>query len=36
MKALKMRNNKQMEEDKIWVEDQKECIHNAINLEFIK
>lgn len=25
-----------MEEDKIWVEEQGECIHNAINLEFIK
>lgn len=36
VKAMKMRNNATQEEDKIWVEDQKECIHNAINLEFIK
>ncbi len=33
---MRMRNNPQIDEDKIWVENQKECIHNAINLEFIK
>ncbi|KAM3135380.1 hypothetical protein pb186bvf_012538 [Paramecium bursaria] len=35
-RALKYRNNQPQEENKIWLEDCKDCIHNAINLEFIK
>ncbi|CAK58383.1 unnamed protein product (macronuclear) [Paramecium tetraurelia] len=39
IKAMKLRNNnnnESLDENQIWVEQQSECIHNAINLEFIK
>ncbi|CAD8056666.1 unnamed protein product [Paramecium sonneborni] len=38
IKAQKLRNNNSeaLDENQIWVEQQNECIHNAINLEFIK